>query len=128
MDGSIGDKNGIYIAYPTSSKLKSIYRAKNYKTKVNEKHTKVGIASNSFSSRKGVYISNFDNKVIFKPIAIIPNNQLEIAEKKVLKVMGRRFHKVGHSREWFQTANRQKVIDIVFNVLDMSGLDYERIG
>jgi hypothetical protein len=45
-------------------------------TMVNDQHTKVGIAKNSFASRRKGYIGNFDNEVEFIPIAIVHMGQL----------------------------------------------------
>lgn len=47
---------------------------------VNDQHTKVGITKKSFASRCKGYIDNFDNKVNFIPLAIVPSDQLDEAE------------------------------------------------
>ena len=49
------NETGVYLAYPTTSVLKPVYRG--YKAQVNDMHTKVGITEDSFSSRKNSLIS-----------------------------------------------------------------------
>lgn len=79
------DRRGIYIAYPTTAELKSIFKPKNYKTKVNWGHTKIGIAKDSFERRSKGYFSNFDDEVVFTPVAIIENvSELLRIEKLIL--------------------------------------------
>jgi hypothetical protein len=116
-------KTGIYIAHPTSAVLKSIYKPKNYKTMVNDEHTKVGIAKHSFLARSKGYYSNFDNEVMFKPIVIIEDiNLLVIIEKHLLSQIRLEFKRVGRSREWFETNEREKVSDLVSQFL----LEFDR--
>jgi len=87
--------------------LKSIYRPKNYKTRVNDKHTKIGIAKDSFNARSKGYYSNFDNEVIFTPVAIVEKESLEQIEKEILRQIEFEFERVGRAREWFKTTDRK---------------------
>ena len=66
---------------------------------VNDQHTKVGITKKSFASRCKGYIDNFDNKVNFIPLAIVPSDQLDEAEDLILGVLRKKYTKVGRSRE-----------------------------
>ena len=122
------DKTGIYIAYPTSPVLKSIHKAKNYKTKVNNQHTKVGKAKNSFRSRQGGYIKDFDNEVVFKPIVVIEPNLLKEAEDAIKANIKHHYHTVGNAREWFDTADRTRIIDIILQTVAELGIKHEKIG
>ena len=120
---------GIYLAYPTSSVLKSIYRPKNYKTKVNNQHTKVGIAKEAFDLRKKGYTSNFDGEVEFLPLARIPQDNLKRAEDAVLTaIVGRGYKKVGRAREWFDTDERIRLQKIIFETLEDIRCPHQRIG
>ena len=122
------EQTGIYIAYPTTSELKSIYKPKNYKTMVNDQHTKVGIAKDSFNSRSKGYYGNFDNEVDFIPLVIIDVKHLGQIEKIILSEINAEFSKVGRAREWFDTTNRKRVTEIVFSTIVASGIEYKRIG
>ena len=128
MNEQVLKQTGIYIAYPTTSELKSIYKPKNYKTMVNEQHTKVGIAKDSFNSRGKGYYGNFDNEVEFIPLVIINVNHLEQTEKVILSEIKTEFTRVGRAREWFNTNNRKRIIEIVFNTIIALGIEHERIG
>ncbi len=110
-------KTGIYIAYPTSVVLKSIYRPKNYKTQVNDQHTKVGIAKESFGARRMGYVGNFDGEVEFVPIVRIELDRLIEAEQAVLAAVRAEYKRVGRAREWFHTVDRERVKEIVFETL-----------
>lgn len=121
-------QTGIYIAYPTTSELKSIYKSKNYKTMVNSQHTKVGIAKDSFNSRSKGYYGNFDNEVDFIPLVIIDVKHLGHIEKIILSEINAEFSKVGRAREWFDTTNRKRVTEIVFSTIVASGIEYKRIS
>ena len=98
MELDIEGKTGVYIAYPTSPILKSIYRPKNYKIMVNDQHTKVGIAKDSFASRRKGYVGNFDNEVEFIPIAVVPLEQLIEAERHILSAVRNKYTRVGCAR------------------------------
>lgn len=119
------DGTGIYIAFPTSSKLKSIYPQKQYKTMVNDQVTKIGIAKDSLRARKRNYLKTFDNEVEFVPIAFVEQEFLEFIEDRILLELRSRFSRVGKSREWFHTSDRQKVIEIVSKVLFESNIAHE---
>ena len=94
------NKTGIYIAIPTSNTLKSIYRAQNYKTQVNNEHLKIGITKDSFQSRSKCYYDNFDNEVEFIPLVAINRDVLKEVEAKVLAQIKIEFNRVGRAREW----------------------------
>ncbi len=128
MNIDVQNKTGIYIAYPTSSILKSIYKAKNYKTRVNNQHTKVGIAKDSFASRARNYFLNFDNEIEFLPIVEIPVDQLQEAEKIVVTSIATMFDRVGNSRNWFDTSDREQFIFQIRDALLESGFDHVWIG
>ena len=128
MENDIDGKTGVYIAYPTSPILKSIYRPKNYKTMVNDQHTKVGIAKDSFASRRKGYVGNFDNEVEFIPIAVVPMEQLIEAENYILDEIRKEYTRVGRAREWFNTSEHQRIVEIVIATLASSGVEHERIG
>ncbi len=128
MGETVFNQTGIYIAYPTTSELKSIYRPKNYKTLVNDQHTKVGIAKDSFKSRSRGYYGNFDNEVEFIPIVIIDVKYLDQIEKLVLSEIKAEFSKVGRAREWFKTTNYKRITEIIFSTLKSTGIEHERIG
>lgn len=120
-------KTGIYIAYPTSPVLKSIYKAGNYKTMVNNQHTKIGKAQTSFHTRSKDYLGNFDNEAEFIPMALIDEKDLEHAESMILSEINGEFSRVGHAKEWFNTLNRKRISDIIFSTLTTSGIEYESI-
>ena len=128
MNKQMIEQTGIYIAYPTTSELKSIYKPKNYKTMVNNQHTKVGIAKDSFNSRSKGYYGNFDNEVDFIPLFIIDVKHLGQIEKIILSEINAEFSKVGRAREWFDTTNRKKVTEIVFSTIVASGIEYKNIS
>ena len=89
------DGTGIYLAFPTSSMLKSIYPKKQHKTMVNDQHTKIGIAKDSLRARKRSYLKTFDNEVEFVPIALVENVFLESIEDRIISELRSRFSKVG---------------------------------
>ena len=125
---SVENKTGIYLAFPTSSVLKSIYRPKNYTTMVNDQHTKVGIAKDSFSSRSRGYLSNFDDEVDFQPLALIDDvEELIAAEKVVLANLRAEYLRVGRAREWFATNDHERVVEIVIAALERSGIQYQPV-
>jgi hypothetical protein len=122
-------RTGIYLAYPTSPEPKSIYRQKSYKTLVNDKHTKIGIAKDSFKAREKGYATNFDNQVGFLPLVIIEDiEKLKTFEKHLLKVIEVEHYKVGRAREWFATNNHQSIKDMVAQALLSFDGTYEYIG
>jgi hypothetical protein len=127
LEESLGKERGIYIAFPTSRVLKSIYRPKNYKTLVNDQHTKVGITKNSFAQRRKGYVDNFDNKVNFIPLAIVPLDKLDEAENLILGEICKKYTKVGRSREWFSTQNREDIIELILTTLTASGIEHKAI-
>lgn len=119
---------GIYIAYPTTEEMKSIYKPKNYKTLVNNQHTKVGIAKDSFNSRSKGYYSNFDNEVVFTPLVIIEKEHLKAIENTILNEIEKEYRKVGRAREWFNTTNRERIIEIISSTIINSGISHEFIS
>ena len=128
MDENTLNRRGVYIAYPTSPILKSIYRPKNYKTEVNDQHTKVGIARDSFRSRKSGYLGNFDNEVEFIPVVFVDREFLDAVEKLIIKVLCSNFSRVGRAREWFCTSDRRKTSDIIAKTLVDSGIKHEFVN
>lgn len=128
MKMSIEGMTGIYMAYPTSPILESIYRPKNYKTQVNDQHTKIGIAKESFKSRESGYLSNFDNEIKFIPLAIVKNEELVSVEKEILLALKNEFSRVGRAREWFSTSDHNRVASIVSSTLHKTGVKFEHVG
>ena len=118
-------RTGIYLAYPTSTILKSIYPPKKYKTRVNDQHTMVGIARNSFLSRKRNYMRDFDNEIEFVPVALIGMAFLVSAEEAVIEALRSHFSRVGRSKEWFMTSDRRKVFEIIVMTLKKSGIEHD---
>ena len=121
------DDTGIYIAYPMSPVLKSIYPPKNYKTQVNDQHTKVGKAE-CFKSRKKEYLTSFHNEVTFIPIARVPRKQLELAEEKILDAVHDCFKRVGRAKEWFKTTDRERIAKIIEETLSACCIPHELIS
>ena len=121
------NQTGIYIARPTSAVLKSIYRAKNYKTKVNKEHLKIGITKDSFQSRSKCYYDNFDNEVEFIPLVAINRDVLKEVENKVLAQIKIEFNRVGRAREWFDTNDKNRIISILINTLEEENVKFKFI-
>jgi hypothetical protein len=116
--GAMADWNstGIYIAYPTSPTLKPIYRG--YTTMVNDRHTKVGIARDSFAARRNSYVGTFDGEVVFLPVAVIDAQHVEAIEQVILAKLCERFRRVGRAREWFDTTDREAFLGVIKEVTD----------
>jgi hypothetical protein len=102
---------GIYMAYPTSPELKPIYRG--LKTHVNERHTKVGQTRDGFATREREYCRTFGGQVRFVPLVSVQPDKLDDLEGIVLQELMGRFNRVGRAREWFDTAEREVVAEIV---------------
>jgi hypothetical protein len=102
---------GVYMAYPTTSVLKPIYQG--YKAQVNDMHTKVGITEDSFSSRKNSYLKTFGGEVKFIPVAEIKMAELKNVEKIIVADLSTKFQKVGRTREWFETNDRNMILEMV---------------
>lgn len=111
---------GIYIAYPTTSTLKPIYRG--YKTMVNNQHTKVGMAQDSFRSRRNGYLITFNGEIDFIPVAKISLDILPQIEKIVISSVAKQYEKIGRSQEWFATSDHQSVIGIILRILKEKNL------
>lgn len=121
--------SGIYIAYPTVDTWKSIYRKKGYKTKVNNDHTKVGKAEN-FESHRGQYLENFDNEVEYTPIIEVNlnKNDLKKLEDNIkAAVLKAGFKRVGRAKEWYETTDRKKLINIIYNTIKELGIDFQLV-
>jgi hypothetical protein len=105
MRRSMDTRNGIYLVYPTSPIMKSIWKPS--KTQVNDQFTKVGQASRGFDQRRRDYTSKraFGTEVVFKPIVEVPLERLDMVEARVLDEMNKRYEAVigGHGRpiEWY---------------------------
>ena len=120
-------KKGIYIAFPTTSLLQSIYKPKNYKTKVNHLHTKVGITIDNFKNRSKCYYDNFGSEFIFAPLFIIENNQEILSvEKKILEAIKQKFKRQGRAREWFNTTERNLIINIITQILKENNVNFRK--
>ena len=121
----ISEETGIYLVYTKTTKLQSIYKAKNYKTQVNNQHTKIGITKNSFASRKKTYEANFGSDLVFKALIILDKKYLKNVEDEIINKLKQEFNKVGRSREWFDTTDRGRIIEIVRDVLSKTDFYYE---
>ena len=128
MNPEILDLTGIYIVYPTSPALKSINRAEQYGTQVNDRHTKIGEAHLSFQSRRGGYLINFDQEVEFLPVAAIEPECLDHAGQLILQAVRIHYATVGHSPQWFQTAHRERIIGIIADTLAGSGIQFRLLA
>ena len=128
MNLEILDLTGLYIVHPTSPAMKSINRARQYRTKVNDRHTKIGKAHLSFQSCRGGYLINFDQEVEFLPVAAIDRECLDYAGQLVLQAVCTHYATVGHSPQWFQTAHRQRVIGIIADALAESEIEFRLLA
>lgn len=95
---------------------------------VNDQHTKLGIANNSFIRHKKEHLANFDNEVDFIPVAIIATEHLERIEVQIKTAMHRGFEKVEQTNEWFDTSDRQRILEIISKTLAASGMEYQYIA
>ena len=127
MNPSIANLQGIYLAHPTSPELKSIYKAKDYKTKVNNQHTKIGKADSSFAKAMSRYRSSFDGEIKFIPIASMDKQALGIVEDAIKVEMNSRFKRLGRSREWFDTDDRKQVRDVILQVILKTDVEHQII-
>ena len=125
MREDLKKKIGIYIAYPTTSELKPIF--KGLKTKVNNNHTKVGKCEIGFLGREKNYQKTFDKEVEFHPIVILKKVEDLDVEKDVIDVLKEKYKKVGFALEWFDTNDHESVIKIIVDVVKKSGVDYELV-
>tara|TARA_Y100001954_G_C15464848_1_gene432704 strand:- start:137 stop:550 length:414 start_codon:yes stop_codon:yes gene_type:complete len=126
LDSTIANKKGIYIAYPLADDLQSIYKPKNYKTTVNKNHTKIGITVKAFKSRAKCYYDNFGTQFKFIPIFILNNDSDILAiEKKILEAIKNELPKRGRSREWFETDDRERIINIAKEVLIQNEINHQ---
>ena len=127
LDSTIANKKGIYIAYPLTEELQSIYKPKNYKTTVNKLHTKIGITVKTFKSRAKCYYDNFGTEFKFIPVFLINSDiDIEAVEKKILDAIKNEFTKRGRSREWFETVEREYIIEIAKTILDKNQIAYSK--
>jgi hypothetical protein len=106
---------GIYMVFPTSEALRPIYRG--YKTHVNHRHTKVGIASTSFAARQRSYAGTFGPEVEFVPLVAVARHRLRSVEQQILESLSRRFRRVGDAREWFDTCDRELIASLVLDAV-----------
>jgi hypothetical protein len=106
---------GIYMAYPTSPAPKPIYRR--LKTVVNDQHTKVGKTRDAFEKRAREYRNTFNREVEFVPLVEVALDYLDAVEAAVLLEIGRRYSRVGRAAEWFDTADRQAIAELVRQVV-----------
>ena len=106
---------GVYMAYPTASELKPIYRK--LKTQVNNQHTKVGITTDSFAIRGREYRNTFQGEVVFTPLVEVPAGRLADIETLLLVELCSRYQRVGRAREWFDTTDREEISKLVIAVV-----------
>ena len=118
-------ETGIYIAWPTSPIWKPIYP--DAKTEVNDSCTNIGVPRcRSFESRKADYVSDFGGEVEFEPLASTDDLVgLRAVEKDIHHTLLREgFRRVGRAPKWFQTDDRDRVKEIVQEVLLASGIEH----
>jgi hypothetical protein len=121
-------QTGVYIAYPASPVLKSINKSNNHTTMVNDQHTKLGISKGSFLNNKKEHRDNFDNEVDFIPVATIGSEYLGHIEAQIISAIQSEFQKVEQTNEWFDTSDRQRILEIISNTLATSGIEYQYIA
>ena len=109
-----GSGTGIYLAYPTSPVLKFTHPG--HKTLVNDQHTKIGIARNSFVARENEYMWTFQREVAFVPLLELQADVSLVFEARVLALLLARFPLSGSAREWFRTTERQAIAEIVWRL------------
>ena len=112
---------GVYIAYPTTEVLKPIYRL--LKTQVNSAHTKVGITTDSFAIREREYMRTFHGEVRFVPVIVVPATRLVVVEQALLRELCTRYSRVGRSREWFHTVDRDGIAQLIVEIVQTSARD-----
>lgn len=105
---------GIYLAYLTTVEQKPIYPG--YKTIVNDRHTKVGIARLSFQNRERQYMHTFNREVVFLPVLEMVSGHLKDFEARLLAQLVRHYPRSGRAREWFHTVERQAIAELVLKV------------
>ena len=127
MTSAILNLTGIYIAYPTSPALKPINRVTHGQAEVNDRYTNVGVTYCSFLSRRSCYLANFDDEVEFLPVVAVEPEHLTYAHELVLEAVGTCYDRVGHAREWFQTAHRQRIIGIIVDTLNEHGIEFSLV-
>lgn len=108
---SDSDFSGVYLAYPTTPMLKRTYR--NHTSLVNNQHTKVGITVKSFRERSSEYYRTFDGELEFVALLIMPPEDVVKAEPTILSLLKSEFSTVGRTREWFDTSDRKRVIELI---------------
>ncbi len=129
MDSRTHEQAGMFIAYPTSSVLKSIFSPKGYEAMVNDQHTKIGITKRSFRETLfRNYLKTFDNMVELVPVTLINPDKLDHAKSVVLKEMRSQFAKVDRTRDWFWSNDHERIKDVVAKTLTASGVKHEYIG
>lgn len=109
------DSTGIYVAFPTTTKLKPTYR--NHKSMVNLRHTKVGITTDSFRKRSNEYHRTFNNEVKFIPLVAMPAKNLAEVEGEILNVLRSQYSNVGRTKEWFDTDDRENIVNIISEIM-----------
>ncbi|MDA1228841.1 MAG: hypothetical protein O3A33_12920 [Chloroflexi bacterium] len=113
------ENTGFYIAYPTTAELKPIH--KQNKNTVNCFHTKVGI-THDFEKRAAAYHRTFGGEIVFKPIVHIEPARLIELEGLVKAEVSSQYNRVGTTREWFDTAERDQIVSIVMRVVSENGV------
>jgi hypothetical protein len=129
MDDDTNGQVGLFIAYPTSSTMKSIFSPKGYKATVNRQHTKIGITKRGFKETLARnFVKTFDGQVEILPVALIAPEYLDGAKAKVRKALSQRFPIVDETKDWFHSSDHNKFKDIIGKTLAASGIEHEYIG
>ena len=82
----------------------------------------------AFLAVKKGYLENFDNEVDFIPVATIGSEHLGHIEAQIISAIQSEFQKVEQTNEWFDTSDRQRILEIISNTLATSGIEYQYIA
>jgi hypothetical protein len=109
-------ESGLYLAWPVSDELQSIYKRKNYKTLVNNQHTKFGQAKH-FGKRARGYVDNFTGGCKFEPVVIVALEHLDEAETAVKQALRAEFNNVGNASEWLDSTYHNLMSELMIKAL-----------
>ena len=129
---SLSIETGLFIAKPTKSKLKPIYKKKKTKNYVNNLNCKIGgVGSNNvksktiFDSSEKHYKNTFDSDVIYFPIAIIDPSYISQAKKLIItKIKKLGIKTIGTTHDWFPCDKGICFVDLIINTLKTSGIPH----
>ena len=61
-------------------------------------------------------------------LAASGSEHLEHIEAQIISAIQLEFQKVGQTNEWFDTSDRQRILEIIANTLAASGIEYQYIA